>query len=84
MGIPKIKILVLTVAMLSSIVLLCSAVYADPGLELHWDLNEGSGAVAVDSSGNNNNGTILNSPPYVAGKEGQALSLNGIDQYAIV
>lgn len=84
MTIPRIKILVLTVAALSSIVLFSTTVFADSGLELHWDLNEGSGAVAVDSSGNNNGGTIFNSPPYVAGKEGQALSLNGIDQYALV
>lgn len=35
---------------------------------------------ANDSSGNNNNGTLLNSPTFVTGKVGQAISLNGTNQ----
>ena len=34
------------------------------GLLVHWKFNEGSGTVAIDSSGNGNNGTFVNSPAY--------------------
>ncbi|KKN03305.1 hypothetical protein LCGC14_1108980, partial [marine sediment metagenome] len=34
------------------------------GLLVHWKLNEGSGTVAIDSSGNGNNGTFVGSPTY--------------------
>jgi len=58
-----------------------SKAYADTGLELHWNLDEGSGSVAIDSSGNSNDGTLFNNPTYVPGVSGTAVSLNGIDQY---
>ena len=41
-----------------------------------WNFDEGSGTVALDSSGNGNNGTIA-SASYVAGINGTALSFNG-------
>ncbi|MBU6427178.1 hypothetical protein KGQ27_02965, partial [Patescibacteria group bacterium] len=47
------------------------------GLVGHWTFDEGSGATAADSSGNGNNGTLVNGPAWVAGKIGQALSFNG-------
>jgi hypothetical protein len=41
-----------------------------------WRLDEGSGTTAYDSSGNNNNGNLVNSPTWVDGKFGKALSFN--------
>ena len=50
------------------------------GLVIGLSFNEGSGASAADTSGNNNNGTLINSPSHVAGKYGNALSFNGNNQ----
>jgi hypothetical protein len=48
----------------------------DSSLVGHWNMNEGSGTMVHDSSGNGNNGTVVNST-WVAGKFGNALSFNG-------
>jgi len=45
-----------------------------------WLFDEGSGDTAKDSSGNNNNGTILG-PEWVGGKIGTALEFDGTDDY---
>ena len=42
----------------------------------YWNLNEGSGPTAADSSGSGNNGTLINSPSWVAGQIGNALSFS--------
>jgi hypothetical protein len=49
-----------------------------------WNMNEGSGVVAHDSSGNGNNGTLVNSPTWVAGKHGNGLSFNGNGDYVSI
>lgn len=36
------------------------------GLIGHWKLDDGSGTTAVDSSGNGNNGTLVNGPTWTA------------------
>ncbi len=49
-----------------------------------WRFNEGAGTVAVDSSANKNNGTLLGDdgpPQWVAGREGTALSFDGVDDH---
>jgi regulation of enolase protein 1 (concanavalin A-like superfamily) len=43
--------------------------------------NEASGATAADATGNGWKGSLLNSPTRVAGKGGNAVSLNGTNQY---
>jgi len=43
----------------------------------YWNLNENTGSVANDSSGNGINGTLVNNPTWVAGKCGSGLSLDG-------
>jgi glucuronoarabinoxylan endo-1,4-beta-xylanase len=43
--------------------------------------DESSGATASDSTGNGRNGTLVNSPAWVAGKFGNAVDLNGTSQY---
>ena len=55
----------------------------DPGsdnLVGAWSFDEGSGAVAVDSSGNNRNGTVVDAT-WSTGKLGSAVGLNGTSAY---
>jgi len=44
-----------------------------------WLFNEGAGAVAKDSSGNGNNGTLVNHTKWVDGKFSKALEFDGVD-----
>jgi len=46
-----------------------------------WLFNEGKGKVAKDSSGNENNGTLVNDPKWVDGKFGKALTFDGGSNY---
>jgi len=50
------------------------------GLQAYYTLNEGSGALAGDSSGNNNSGTISGAT-WTTGKKGGGLSFDGINDY---
>src|SRR2546423_14042651 len=45
-----------------------------------WPFDEGSGTTALDSSSNNNAGTIIGAT-YTAGRFGSALSFNGTNNY---
>ena len=45
----------------------------------HWRFDETSGTTAADSSGNGNNGTTSGSPTWVAGKFGNGLNFDGVD-----
>ena len=51
------------------------------GLVGYWKLDEGNNSNAEDSSGNDNNGTLINSPTWTTGQFGQALKFDGIDDY---
>lgn len=42
-----------------------------------WLFDDGTGSVAMDSSGNNNHGTIVNAPIWVDGRFGGALAFDG-------
>jgi hypothetical protein len=57
---------------------------ATTGLVGAWAFDDGSGTTARDTSGNGNTGTLLNGPTWTAGKIGQALSFNGVNQYVSV
>jgi prepilin-type N-terminal cleavage/methylation domain-containing protein len=46
-----------------------------------WDFGEGSGSVAVDTSGAGDNGTISGNPAWVNGLKGKALDFDGIDDW---
>jgi len=62
------------------ILLLPKGVYAQDittGLVGHWKFDETSGTSASDSSGNNNTGTLINSPTWTTGKIGNAVSIGG-------
>jgi glutamine amidotransferase PdxT len=45
------------------------------------NLNEGSGTAAADVSGFNHNGVLTNGPTWVAGKYGQAVNFDGVNDY---
>ena len=51
------------------------------GLVGYWKFDEGSGTTAFDSSGNGNIGVLYDSPTWVNGKSGKALSFDGSDDY---
>ena len=54
------------------------------GLVGHWQLDEVSGAAALDSSGNGNNGQLTIGPAWVTGKLGQAIALDGVDDHMTI
>jgi hypothetical protein len=57
-------------------------VQPDPaGLVLYYALDEGSGSVANDASGNGNDGTIEGSPAWIDGVSGSALAFTGGRDY---
>ena len=72
---------------LVSFVLLLGAVLntaaeaADPSLVGWWKLDDASGTTAIDSSGNNNNGTLINGPVWAAGYLDGALQFDGTNDY---
>src|SRR5262249_52168566 len=54
------------------------------GLVAAYGFNEGTGTTTSDYSGNGNNGTLINGPVFVAGKNGNALSFDGVNDYVLV
>lgn len=52
----------------------------ESGIVGHWDFNEGTGSILGDSSDYGNDGTI-HGATWVTGIEGQALELDGINDY---
>ncbi len=50
----------------------------------YWNFDDGSGAAALDFSGNNNMGILTNGPVWAVGKVGNALSFDGVDDYVNV
>ncbi len=58
---------------------LASNTWAD--LAAHWSLDDGSGTVANDFTGNGNNGTVGGKANWVVGKIGGALDFDGTSTY---
>jgi hypothetical protein len=56
----------------------------DSSLVGYWKFDDGSGLVAVDSSGNGNHGTLVNGPVWTTGQTTGALSFDGLDDYVSV
>ena len=54
------------------------------GLAGYWSFNEGEGKIIKDLSGNNNDGALVNSPTWVDGKIGKALSFDGVRESVTV
>ena len=60
-----------------------SATTTGAAVAISWlKLDETNGTTAADASGNTNAGTLVNSPAWIGGKAGNALALNGSNQYA--
>src|SRR3989344_4677679 len=51
------------------------------GLLGHWKFDEGSGTMAADSSGNGHIGTLTNGPVWTTGAVGNAVTLDGTNDY---
>ncbi|MEM4484211.1 MAG: CCXG family PEP-CTERM protein, partial [Candidatus Methanomethylicia archaeon] len=64
-------------------ILVTNPIYNESGLISSWHFNEGSGTIAFDSSGNNNNGNLVNDPTWADGKFGRALNFDGTNDYVI-
>jgi hypothetical protein len=65
----------------SFVLVLIIAGNASSDLVVHWGLDEGSGSVAHDLSGNGNDGTLNGDPTWTAGKTGSGIDCDGIDDY---
>jgi len=65
--------------LISFVVMLSVAGNASADLVAHWRLDDGSGTVALDSSGNGNDGTVNGNAQWVVGQRGGALQFNGAD-----
>jgi regulation of enolase protein 1 (concanavalin A-like superfamily) len=57
---------------------------SDPNLVGWWKLDEEAGTFVMDSSGYGNHGTLRGNPAWVAGYDGGALQLDGVDDYVEV
>ena len=64
--------------------MLPAAPEAAAGPVAHWKLDEGSGTIAADSSGNGHDGTLVGDPQWVAGMIGGALEFDGVDDYVTI
>ena len=54
---------------------------ATVGLAAAYAFNETSGTSTADASGNNINGTLINGPTFTPGKSGNAITLDGVNDY---
>jgi hypothetical protein len=76
------KKLVFPIILLIGLGLFTTSTYAISNcVYAHYTLNETSGTNAYDSSGNNRNGTTINTPLWVSGKLNNSINLNGVNQY---
>jgi hypothetical protein len=69
------------ICLFSLILVLGTAGSVSADLVGYWKFDEGSGNVAVDSSGYGNDGTINGTPNWVAGQIGSALDFDGSTNY---
>jgi len=51
---------------------------------LHWKLDENTGTAAYDTTGNNNQGTLTNTPKWLPGKYGAGLDFAGSNQHVTI
>lgn len=58
-----------------------SSVGAADTVQLRWDFEEPAGTAVTDSSGFNNTGLLYNNPTRVPGQSGNAIALDGVNQY---
>jgi hypothetical protein len=81
------KTTVTTLTVCISLILICtftlkSSAKIDPKTIVgEWHFDEGSGKTAKDTSGNGNDGKLMNDPIWVNGKVGKALAFDGKDDF---
>ena len=63
---------------------LLAQVAGSSGLVAAYNFDEGGGTTLTDRSGNSNNGTLVNGPTWVTGKNGGALSFNGSNSHVTI
>jgi hypothetical protein len=73
--------IIISLLCLSIFSMLAPKANASNSLVGYWKFDEGSGSIAHDSSGNGNDGTLMNGPQWVDGKVGKALHFNGVDSW---
>lgn len=76
------ELMIVGMLALFAVGILVSPGYAEIDLETcvgMWLFDEGGGDIAEDSSGSNNDGTLVNDPKWVGGKFGSALEFDGVD-----
>jgi hypothetical protein len=56
----------------------------DPNLMGWWKFDEGAGNTALDWSGHGNHATLMGGPKWIAGYDGGALKLDGVDDYVVL
>ena len=61
---------------------IASVLVEPPGAIATWYLDENSGAIALDSSGNENHAVLSGGPGWTAGIRGSALQFDGVDDQA--
>ena len=67
------------ICLVSLLLILSVARGASAALVAHWTLDQGSGTVAGDVTGNGNDGTLQGDPTWAVGQIGGALELDGDD-----
>jgi len=50
----------------------------------HWKLDDATGTLASDASGNGHAGTLVNGPAWTMGSIGGALSFDGVNDFVVV
>lgn len=54
------------------------------GLIAYWPLDEGTGEIVQDASGNGHDGERRNGPEWVEGVRGRALRFDGVDDFVLI
>ena len=77
----KKPICLISLVLVLGLVLTSTAKAAESDLAGYWKFDEGSGTTAHDSSGNENDGTLVGGAQWVAGNFGGAIQFNGSNAY---
>jgi hypothetical protein len=75
------RVVILSAGFLSCMLLSVAIVYAIDDLTGGWNLNEGTGSLVYDSSGNGNDGTMIGGCTWVDGKYEKGLHFDGTTGY---
>jgi hypothetical protein len=77
------RVLVIVLSVLACLGL-ASPIYAQTGLVAAYSFNEGTGTATADASGNGHTGTVSGATWAAAGKNGAALSFDGVNDWVTI